>query len=400
MKTKANSREDKSKKPSGVVDTVKGFRDIEDASKIVEIRRVMEEIMKLYNFIPVDIPIIEYEEFVKGDNPDDEAVSNIFKLKDRGNRELALRYEFTFQLKRLIKNKKLPYKRYQTGPVFRDEPITGNRWRQFTQFDPDIIGSTIKDEAEILKVTSDILNRLGIKFTININNKKLLNEVLEQQLIKDKEQVIREIDKLDKLPEKQVKVNLEKYNAENLLRILKKSEKYFEKYPSYNEIKALKEFCSLYNVKVNFQPFLARGLSYYNGSVFEIKSNLKETIAGGGSYPINGIQCTGISFGLERLALIAKIPVSNKKLLIISLNQDKKAILLADKIRQLNIPAQIFYGKPGKALDYANSLNIPLVIFLGEEEVKNKRIKLKNMNSGKEKMISEKKLEGELRGLK
>ena len=377
----------------------KGFKDIEDATKIVEIRRIMEEIMRLYNFTPVDIPIVEYEEFVKGENPNDEAVSNIFKLKDRGNRKLALRYEFTFQLKRLIKNKKLPYKRYQTGPVFRDEPITGNRWRQFTQFDPDIIGSTIKDEAEILKVTSEILNRLGIKFTININNKKLLNEVLEQQLIKNKEQVIREIDKLDKLSEEQVKANLEKYNAKDLLRILKKPEKYFEEYSSYNEIKNLKKFCLLYNVKVNFQPFLARGLSYYNGSVFEVKSNLKETIAGGGSYPVNGIQCTGISFGLERLALIAKIPLSNKKVLIISLNQDRQTLKLADKIRQLNIPTQIFYGKPTKALDYANSNNIPLAIFIGEEEVKSKKFKLKNMNTGKEKMISEDKLENELERL-
>ena len=377
----------------------KGFKDIEDATKIVEIRRIMEEIMRLYNFTPVDIPIVEYEEFVKGENPNDEAVSNIFKLKDRGNRKLALRYEFTFQLKRLIKNKKLPDKRYQTGPVFRDEPITGNRWRQFTQFDPDIIGSTIKDEAEILKVTSEILNRLGIKFTININNKKLLNEVLEQQLIKNKEQVIREIDKLDKLSEEQVKANLEKYNAKDLLRILKKPEKYFEEYSSYNEIKNLKKFCLLYNVKVNFQPFLARGLSYYNGSVFEVKSNLKETIAGGGSYPVNGIQCTGISFGLERLALIAKIPLSNKKVLIISLNQDRQTLKLADKIRQLNIPTQIFYGKPTKALDYANSNNIPLAIFIGEEEVKSKKFKLKNMNTGKEKMISEDKLENELERL-
>lgn len=377
----------------------KGFRDIEDASKRNITKQIIERTFQLYNFTPVETPIIEYEEFVKGDNPNDEAVSNIFKLKDRGERDLALRYEFTFQLKRLAKNKKLPYKIYQVGPVFRDEPVTGNRWRQFTQCDADIIGSTIKDEAEILKITSEILNKLKIKFTININNRKLLNEILDQQLIKNKEEVIREIDKLDKLSEEEIKTNLEKYNAQDLLRILKKPEKYFEKYSSYNEIKDLKKFCSLYNVKVNFQPFLARGLSYYNGSVFEVKSNLKETIAGGGSYPINRIQCTGISFGLERLVLIAKIPLSIKKVLIISLNQDKKSIQLADKIRQLNIPTQIIYGKPGKALDYANSNNIPLVIFLGEEEVKNKRIKLKFMNTGEEIMISESKLEDELEKL-
>ena len=73
------------------------------------------------------------------------------------------------------------------------------------------------------------------------------------------------------------------------------------------------------------------------------------------------------------------------KVLIISLNQDKKAVSLAGKIRNLNIPCQIFYGKPGKALDYANSYQIPFVIFLGDEEVKKKKLKLKNMNTGKEK---------------
>jgi len=137
-------------------DCVKGFRDIKNASKRVAIRRIMEDTVKLYNFIPIETPIIEYEEFVKGDNPNDEAVSDIFKLQDKGKRDLALRYELTFQLKRLAKNKKLPFKRYEIGPVFRDEPVTGNRWRQFTQFDFDIGGADLKDVAEILKITSEI----------------------------------------------------------------------------------------------------------------------------------------------------------------------------------------------------------------------------------------------------
>src|SRR3989344_4114163 len=123
------------------METAKGFRDIEDASKRIAIRNIIENIFQLYNFKAVETPIIEYEEFVKGENQNDEAISDIFKLQDKGKRDLALRYEFTFQLKRLAKNKKLPYKRYQMGPVFRDEPVTGNRWRQFTQCDADIIGS-------------------------------------------------------------------------------------------------------------------------------------------------------------------------------------------------------------------------------------------------------------------
>ena len=378
---------------------VKGFRDIEDCSKRNQIKAIFESVFKLYNFQAVETPIIEYEEFVKGENERDEAVSDIFKLKDKGERNLALRYELTFQLKRLAQNKKLPYRRFEIGPVFRDEPVTGNRWRQFTQCDADVVGSTIKDEADILKLASEIFNMLKIKFTININNRKLLNEILNELKIEDKnkEQLIKEIDKLDKLPEKEVKENLKKYNAEKALEIFKKPESYFEKYASYNEVKELKKLCSYYKLKLNFVPSLARGLSYYNGLVFEIKGELKETLTAGGSYPINGLQSTGISFGLDRLELIAKIKEENKKILIISLNQDKKAIEIADKIRKLNISCSIMYGRPGKALDYANSYKIPFVIFIGDEEAKKKKLKIKNMTSGKEKMIGKKELEKELK---
>ncbi len=373
------------------METVKGFRDIENSTKRNSIRNIIEETFKLYNFIPIETPIIEYKEFVKGENSDDEAVSDIFKLQDKGKRNLALRYEFTFQLKRLIKNKKFPYKRYQIGPVFRDEPITKNRWRQFTQCDVDIIGSSLKDEAEILKITSEILTELGIKFIININNRKMLNEILNEQKIKEnsREQVLREIDKLDKQSEKETIKQLKKYKAEKIFTILKKPEKYFEKYKNYKEIKELEKFCELYNIKINFAPTLARGLSYYNGTVFEVKSDLKETIVAGGSYLINNTQSTGISFGLDRLELLSKIFMENKKILIISLEQDKKAIKIAEKIRSEKIPVQISYKKLGKALDYANSLNFPLVIFIGKKEIKEKKLKIKNMKTGKEKTIPE-----------
>ncbi len=373
--------------------TTKGFCDYsgQEALKRTKVKKTIEETFRSYGFEPAETPIIEYEEFVKENNPNDDAVSETFKLQDRGKRKLALRYEFTFQLKRLMKNKKLPYKRYQIGQVFRDEPISANRFRQFTQCDIDIIGSTIKDEAEILKTISDILKKLKIDFTINVNNRKLLNEILEEQKIKekDKKEIIREIDKLDKLSEKEVKKNLKKYEAEKIIEILKKPKTYFKKYKSYEEIKELEKFCKLYKIKINFQPNLARGLSYYNGTVFEVKSSkMKETILGGGSYIFDKIQCTGYGAGLDRITTLAKIQTENNKILIISLNQDKKAIEIAEKIRE-SVPVQIFYGKPGKALEYANSYKIPFVIFIGKEEIKKKKIKIKNMETGKEKLISE-----------
>lgn len=384
---------------------VKGFKDFtgEDALKREKIREILVKNFKIYGFEPAETPIIEYEEFVKGNNSNDDAISDIFKLKDKGNRNLALRYELTFQLKRISQNKKLPYKRYQIGEVFRDEPVSSNRFRQFTQCDVDVIGSTIKDDAEILKLVSTILNKLKIRFEIFVNNRKLMNEILEKEKItdnKEKQAIIKEIDKLDKLSEKEVKENLKKYKAEKILEIFKKPESFFKKYDSYKEIEELKKFCNYFGINTTFQPSLARGLSYYNGTVFEIKTKagemkaqensermFKESILGGGSYLIDGIQSTGISFGLERISQLAKIELDSTKLVIISINQEKESIKLAEELRNNNISCLIL-DKVSKGLEYANAKIIPYVLFIGEDEIKKKKFKLRDMKTGKEEFLS------------
>lgn len=375
---------------------VKGFNDYldENALKRAEIKKILADAFERYGFNPVETPVVEYEEFVTGENEKDEAVSDIFKLKDKGDRKLALRYEFTFQLKRIMQNKKLPFRRYQIGEVFRDEPVSANRFRQFVQADADIVGISkeepFKSEAEILSMTSEILNKLGVDFVIYFNNRKLLNEILEKEGInqKDRNNVIKEIDKMDKLPEKEIKDNLKKYKAEKILNIFKKSEEYFEKYSFFKEVLDLKDYLKMYNIKAEFSPSLARGLSYYNGTIFEVKTkSIKETITAGGSYEFNGVQCTGISFGIDRLSTLAKIPTEKEKYLVVSLDEDKQAIRIVEKIRRENKIANLFYGKPSKALEYANSYRYNKVIFVGEKEVKEKKFKVKDMNSGKESVL-------------
>lgn len=372
-------------------DTIKGFRDYD--SKIAEKKEVVKEVIRqtfeLYGFLPVETPIIESEEFVKGDNKNDEAVSDIYKLKDKANRKLALRYEFTFQLKRLMQNKKLPYKRYQIGPVFRNEPVTGNRLRQFTQCDADVVSSTIKDEAEILAMTSEVLKKLGIEFTILFNNRKLLNEILDDLKIKkNKQEILRELDKIDKQPLQTTQNNLLKLGAKNLLEAINQGEKYFVKFDSYKEVIGLIEYCKVYGIKITFSPSIVRGLSYYNGTVFEIKTKkIKETIVAGGSYEFNKTQCTGISFGLERICETANLLVNLEKFLIVSLEQDRQAIALAQKLRNQNKIVSMYYGKPSKALEYANSYGFQKVIFVGQKEVKAKKFKVKIMKTGKEVLL-------------
>ncbi|MCA9488111.1 MAG: ATP phosphoribosyltransferase regulatory subunit [Nanoarchaeota archaeon] len=374
---------------------VKGFKDFvgKEADQFSLIKELAKQIFERYNFQEIQTPIVEYEEFVRGDKEqkNDEAISEIFKLQDKGKRNLALRYEFTFQLKRIAKNQKLPFKRFQIGPVFRDEPVQGNRLRQFTQCDIDTIGSTPKDEAEILAAITDILTALKIPSKIYINNRKLLNEVLEENGIKEKEQVIREIDKLDKLPIAEVKKNLKQYKAEKIIEIFAKPPTYFKKYKSFSEIEELAKYCSYYGIKVNFQPSLARGLAYYNGNVFEIKSNIKETICGGGSYSIDGTPSTGISFSIERLMAVSKIIPELERILIVSLDQDKKTIDLSKNLRKQGKNVSVFFGKPNKAMEYANSYGIKKVIFVGKKEVQEKKFLIKDLQTGKQKILTIKK---------
>ena len=374
------------------MENVKGFRDYvgAEAEKKAVIREMIRNVFERYGFNPAETPIIEYEEFVRGDNANDEAVSDIFKLQDKGKRKLALRYEFTFQLKRLMKNQKLPFKRYQIGEVFRDEPVSGNRLRQFIQCDADIVGSTMKEEAENFVMLNEILNALKIKGIILFNNRKLLDEILEKEGIKkkDKEFVLRELDKFDKLPEKEIVVNLKKYGAEKLIENFKDGESYFKQFEAYKEILKLMKYCKDYGVKVLFAPTVIRGLSYYNGTVFEVKTkDIRETIIAGGSYEFEGVQSTGISFGLERICMVTKMIVALEKFLIVSLGEDKKAMVLAQKLRKQGRIVSIYYGKPSKALEYANSYGFKKVVFVGTKEVKIMKFRIKDLDSGKESLL-------------
>jgi len=376
-------------------DRVKGFNDFigKEAQKRAKIKKIIQRQFELYGFEPAETPTIEFEEFVQGENPSDEAVRDIFRLEDRGKRKLALRYEFTFQLKRIAKNQKLPYKRFQIGSVFRDEPIRKGRMREFVQCDADTIGSTIKDEAEILSLADTIFRELEIPVKIYINNRKLMNEILVSEKVKEnyREQVIRELDKLDKSTEKAVADRLKPFEAEGLLKIFKQKEKFFEKYSFYKEIEELKKYCRDYGIEVEFRPFLARGLSYYNGSIFEVWSEkLNVSLAGGGSYLTDKTQATGIAFGFEPIFLLSDIKGETTKVQIISLGQDKASIRLANKLREKGVSVNLILDKSiGKAMDYANSKEVEKVIFIGKEEVAKKKFKVKDMKSGKEEFLSE-----------
>ena len=389
-----------------MIETAKGFRDIlsQESLKRKRIKEIIEEKFILYGFLPIETPTIEYEELLK--SSDDEVISDIFKLQDKGQRKLALRYEFTGQLARIFKENstiKLPFKRYQIGSVFRDEPAKPGRYREILQCDADIIGdSSISSDAECLALANDIFKELDIKIEIEINNRKLLNSIINSLDIKESSSVIREIDKLDKLSLQEVKDNLSKFankeKIEKLFSLFKKDIEYFVKnnFEGSKEIKELIDICKNYNVKVTFIPNLARGFSYYTGNVFEISSEkAKFTISAGGRYDkivgkyINReIPAVGISFGLDRISEILDTKLETTKVLVISINEDKESINLTKKLRENNISSSIMFSKISKALEYANSYSIQNVIFVGSEEIKKKKFKLKDMKTGKEQFLA------------
>ncbi len=400
-------------------DTVKGFPEFfpPESQKFEAIKRIVEDAFTRYGFIPLKTPTIEFDELARAENQgtEDEAVSDRFKLQDKGGRNLTLRHEFTYQLARVFKQHqdiKLPFRRYQIGSVFRDEPTATGRYREFTQCDIDILGdSSIEADAECLAAASDILKALGIDANIQINNRKLMNAILDSVQIVQKKEVMRELDKLDKLGEDTVKLNLKKYADANqiitLFKLLEKDLAFFMKnlFDGAEELFKLKDLGKWYGYTAKFNPFLMRGLSYYTGNVFECKvKESKHSIAGGGRYAgVAGkfirreIPSVGISFSIERLMDYAKIPIRKTKVIIISIEQPHATILLAQKLRREGIPAFISFEKVGKALEYANAYDIPFAIFVGKDELKKKKFKLKDLQSGVEKEISESTLFKQLR---
>ena len=179
-------------------------------------------------------------------------------------------------------------------------------------------------------------------------------------------------------------------NAEKLLKLLDEGEKYFTKYRYFDEIKKLKRICSEYGIDIKFNPTLARGLSYYNGNIFEVYSeDIDVSIGGGGGYTINDMQSTGISLGLEPIFLISKIKEERVRYLIASLNQDDKAIGIAKKLREKGFSTLVLFDKTiSKFIEYANIKKIENIIFVGENEVNHNKYKIKNMDSGKEVIYS------------
>jgi len=295
--------------------------------------------------------------------------------------------------------------------VFRDEPVRAGRTRQFTQCDADIIGDvSVNADVECLALVADILKNLNIKADFVVNNRKLINAIIASVQIKSSRQVLRELDKLDKLDLDQVKSNLRKFASANqivtLFKLLQKNLSFFRQnaFEGADELFDLIQLGKHYGLSLKASPSLVRGFSYYSGNVFEVSVPAKKTVlmAGGrydgavGKFSNRVIPAVGISFSLEALFGLCEEQLSqissevSPKVLVISIDHNAESIKLARTLRKSGVSCVISYDRPGNALAFANAYAIPFVAFLGSDEVSKNKVKLKNMMSGKESLLSEK----------
>jgi histidyl-tRNA synthetase len=412
----------------------KGTRDLKPEESIVRNKIVdtLKEVFEIYGYGPLETPAFErYDILASKYAGGAEILKETFKFEDQGKRELCLRYDLTVPMCRFVgmnPNIKLPFKRYAIGEVFRDGPVEKARYRQFTQCDVDIVGITgMTADAEIITLTSRAFKKLGLEFVIKLNNRKLLNDLLLKSGIKkDKlETVILTIDKLERFGLDTVKKELKqkKINNDvikktiNLISIkgsnnekIGKIKKSIEKSDGLDEIDELLSLLSILNVDAEFDPSLARGLSYYTGTVIEVflkNSKVKSAVCAGGRYDKmigsflgrGDYSAAGISFGLDRIydAYVGKTKSQKKSVTdvyIVPIGTFNESLKIAEELRNENVKVDIdLTGKgPSKNLQYANSLGIPYVLFIGEDELKQGKVKLKDMNSGKEQLMDAKEL--------
>ena len=389
----------------------KGTKDINPGDKLVmdEIVDTIKNVFELYGYNPLDTPILERFEVLSSKYAGGaEILKETFKLKDQGDRDLGLRYDLTVPLSRFIAmnpNLKLPFKRYQIGKVFRDGPVSSNRIREFTQCDVDVVGSkSLAYDAEILAITNDIFKNMKFKFKIKINNRKILDALLDEYNLENKEAVILALDKLEKVGEKQVieeitNIIKNRNDSNDIIKRLKSKNLKLKNPKGIDELNEVLKYAKMFNVKnIEVDYSLARGLSYYTGTVFEVFTDSKEAIAAGGRYDEmiskfcnREMPAVGISFGLDRIFnLYKKKTKSLLQVYVIPINTLKQSLKIVNELRKNNIKVDIDLNERSitKNLDYANKLNIPYVIFVGKQELKSKKVKLRDMKTGKERLLS------------
>jgi histidyl-tRNA synthetase len=356
---------------------------------------------------------------------------------NKGITERALKYDLTIPFARYVAMNHaqltFPFKRYQVQPVWRADRPQKGRYREFYQCDADVVGShSLLNEVELAIIYATVFSKLGIAVEIKINSRKVLTALAEICGGADKmTDITVAIDKLDKIGLEKVKEELaqrgltaeqvriiEKYlsitgtNEDKLVQVKQLLEKNDAGKKGIEEIEYLCSEVKTQSLQLSIDFTLARGLNYYTGIIFEVKANKVQmsSIGGGGRYDdltglfgVPNIPGVGISFGVDRiydvmeeLQLFPEEVHISTQVLFFNLGEaeSKVAFHLLQQLREKGIRGELYHenSKFDKQFKYAEKKNIPYVVILGEEEVKANTVKIKNIKSGEQQILSQNQL--------
>ena len=389
------------------VTTPKGFRDFlpQESSLRAFVLEKLRKSFEKFGFEPLETSAIEFAETLKGKYGEEEKL--IYEFTDRGGRQIALRYDQTVPLARVVSQYPTlpsPFKRYQVQPVWRAENPQKGRFREFIQVDFDTVGTeNCLADAEIVTTAVFSMKALGFKdFTVRVNDRSVFDGLSPE--------TIRALDKLQKIGETGVieQIKREGYDTAQAKALFKRV-KNSSPTKRVGELFDLLENFKVEKDKYAFDPTLARGLDYYTGLIFEleIEGYSGGSVGGGGRYDDligrfaeKKIPAVGFSFGFDRLVEAAKeakllpTPSPVTKVLVSVFNADllPESLALATRLRNRGINTEVpieTNEKLDRQLKYADSRNITFVIILGPEEVKSETLTLKNLTTGKQETLKE-----------
>lgn len=420
--------------------TLPGFMELLPKDQILfnKIKDTIRKTYESFGFIPIDTPLIERSEILlaKGGG---ETEKQIYRFT-KGDTDMALRFDLTVPLARYVAqhfpNLTFPYRRYHIGKVYRGEKSQRGRFREFYQCDVDIIGNgklSVVYDAEIPSIIYATFRNLGFEdFTVKINNRKVLNGFFASLNISSTADVLRSIDKLEKIGDRGVRAELKELGlpesiVDRILRFIKIQGSDGEKLEALKalditneifregieELETVIEYVKSFGVpEKNYMIDLtiARGLDYYTGTVYEtFLDDYPEigSVCSGGRYDnlaefytTQKLPGVGISIGLTRLfyqlneagLLEGDAPSTLTKVLVVPMDEtcNEYSIKVANILREEGIVSEVHFeeAKVGKKLNYANKLDIPYVILIGEDEIRRQMVSLKDMKTGDQELIT------------
>ncbi len=388
------------------IQTLKGFRDILpiDAKKRQWVRDSMIKTAEKWGYEPIETPTLEPYELFKGEIGEDEKL--FYKFTDNGDREVMMRYDQTVPTCRYvaanIANLTIPFRRYQIQSVFRAEKPQKGRYREFTQFDLDIFGvKGAEADAEVIAENLETYLNLGFKKPVIIfNSRELMKGIPYEAIVA--------IDKLKKIGRDGVIGDMIKKGIDQA-----QAETYFQQVMDIKPDETIKTIITYLENSgfskefYRFEPTLARSFSYSEGPIWEIviEDYAVGSVGGGERYDSMmkrltnlDLPATGVAFGFDRTVEAADqlelIPLFNSSQVLVT-TFDKayqnQTLEVAKKLRQANIKTELYpdvTDKIGKQFKYADKKLIPYAIVIGEEEVAQNKVSLKNLQTRDQEMLS------------